>query len=437
MDTVRADTFYQLGEARADALTPWLDEGLVFTQAHSTAPWTVPSIASVFTGLSVPHHGAGTFEGMYGLLRKAPPGQLRGTATTMAEVLSEQANFATTVVSASAWTSLAGMTLGLVRGFDEVSRHAMSGMETSWQPLLDDWRARLRENTNGSRHYHYVHLMEAHNWHMASLEGIATMLDTMPAPERDIYRDIAPAGICEDETFYLCRMFQVYASAVRAERQAIAEVLDTLHEENLLNDTLVVVFSDHGEEFRDHADDGRDLSFGHPYTHYLGHGRTLYQEQLHVPLLIWLPGAAGATIEAPVSLLDIAPTVLNWLGIEFVAEDWEGEKLDDYLEDPAAHADRVLYATGMSKGPQQVSARQGAHKSIWNLVTDHTQYFDLVTDPLELDPEPTDALVMKFDGHFVDFVQNVPKVTVEPGVLSDEQVRHLQSIGYLQGVETE
>jgi len=83
-----------------------------------------------------------------------------------------------------------------------------------------------------------------------------------------------------------------------------------------------------------------------------------------------------------------------------------------------------------------MSAQQGTEKSIWYMESDQYSYFDLASDPYEIHSESSDKLVMRFDGLFLDYVQNTPDKELRPAVLTDEQIKRLQSIGYLQGVET-
>ena len=92
----------------------------------------------------------------------------------------------------------------------------------------------------------------------------------------------------------------LYDAALRQLDDHLGTLFAELERRGLLASTLVVVTADHGEEFFDHGN--------------VGHGRSLYQEMLHVPLLVRGPGvAAGLRIEQPVQLVDVAPTLLAWL----------------------------------------------------------------------------------------------------------------------------
>jgi arylsulfatase A-like enzyme len=82
----------------------------------------------------------------------------------------------------------------------------------------------------------------------------------------------------------------------------IGKILDALAESGLGENTAVVVFSDHGEAFGEHRFGGERMFF---------HGQTLYDELLHVPLLIYVPGLPARTIDTPVMLVDLGPTLLD------------------------------------------------------------------------------------------------------------------------------
>ena len=230
----------------------------------------------------------------------------------------------------------------------------------------------------------------------------------------------------------MCRRYLVYAHAVGVLRNAVGEMLDILKDKGQLSDTAVVMFSDHGEEFGDHAGDGR-ISSKHR-KEAVGHGQSLYEEQLHVPLMVWHPTEQGRNIDTPVSLVDIAPSAANWLGLRFQAADLAGQLLHEQAGTKSES--RVLYASHISGGEKQLAARQGAHKSIWYLATDRSAYFDLVKDPAELHSTPTDELVLKFDRYFLEYDQMQREEDAESAKFTDKQLKRLQSIGYLQGVET-
>jgi len=169
---------------------------------------------------------------------------------------------------------------------------------------------------------------------------------------------------------------------------------------------------------------------------YTGHGHTLYQEILHVPLMVWHPGFEGMSLKQPVSLIDIAPTAARWLGIEYMPDQWQGRFLDDYLYGVPKKGSRIIYASGVSRGEAQISARQGAKKGIWYPLSNLNRYFDLSLDPLERQSVETTDLVMRFDGLYLDYAQSRPDKEINSTTFTENHIKRLQSIGYLQGVES-
>jgi arylsulfatase A-like enzyme len=433
IDTVRADVFYNLGAAQDDSLTAWQDMALVFEQAQSTAPWTIPSLGSVFSGLWAQQHGAGQFPQIERKMFKSIPASLFEGVPVLAESLNEE-GFETTVISSSGWTMDSKNSLGVTAAFKETIGFETPIDEAVSPSMIAKWREVFTRQAMRSRAFSFLHLMEAHNWHSWPGVDVGVRLEELSEQQRALYLKVAPPRTCEDEQSEMCRRFLVYASAVAEIRAAIAKTLETLSQEGLLGDTLVVVFSDHGEEFGDHFDDGRAPNPHKPLQGF-GHGETLYQELLHVPLLVWHPQFKGQAITDVVSLTDIAPSAARWLDVDFMPEAWDGRFLDDRITRQSTSVERVVYASGISHGSERYSARRGDEKAIWNLGTDHTTYFDLATDPFELNPQPTDSQVLLFDGLFLDYAKYTPKKEIKPGVLTDNQIRRLQSIGYLQGLE--
>lgn len=438
IDTVRADTFFHLAGRKNDNLAAWEDKAVVFSNAHAPSPWTVPSIASFFTGLWPAQHGAGLFAGMYGQINKVPPSRYREGVPSL-PLAAKAAGYDTAAVSASAWTNNT-IYRSLMEGFDTVVPYDTPGADADWRPLLATWRDELLPSAEGKRFMHFIHLMEAHNWHALTKGNSVDALYAALTEEQLLsYRDMQPPNACDTPTSAFCKSFNVYASAVTAIRDGIAEVLATLERQNLLDDTLVVVFSDHGEEFLDHLGDRRSKSAKNLVAAMFGaygHGMTLYEEQLHVPLLMWHPGVEPATIDAPVSLVDVAPSVAQWMGIDYAPEDWPGRSLETYVSGGPA-LERTLYGSAVSQGEKQLSARKDNEKAIWYQVTDVVDYYALDEDPGETTSAPSDERILRFDGLFVDHQQWVSQPAVSGGDLSEEQVRRLQSIGYLQGVDAE
>jgi arylsulfatase A-like enzyme len=130
--------------------------------------------------------------------------------------------------------------------------------------------------------------------------------------------------------------------------------------------TVIVLAADHGEEFDEHG--GRY------------HGTTLYDEQLRVPLIISIPGIAPHTVESPVQLLDIAPTLLNLLDIP-VPVRMRGTDLGPWLAVPPAPSSRLPPAFAEVEDKRMVVV--GTEKLLCDLHWGTCAYYDLAADPRE------------------------------------------------------
>ena len=152
----------------------------------------------------------------------------------------------------------------------------------------------------------------------------------------------------------------------------LARLFQKLSETGWLERSLVVVFSDHGEQFLEHGK--------------LLHTRNHHRELLHVPLLLHGPSLpSGVRVAEPVSLVDIAPTVLSLLGIESTA-DLDGIDLQPFFREPAATGDRrpIFAEAGASIGTDTLrSVQDGRHKLIQDMSTGRQSLYDLLEDPGE------------------------------------------------------
>lgn len=154
-----------------------------------------------------------------------------------------------------------------------------------------------------------------------------------------------------------------YRNALHEGDAALGVLLDGLRARGLDRSTLIVVLGDHGEAFGQHAGN-------------YGHTLALYDENVHVPLMVAIPGVAGASgrVGRVVSLLDVAPTVLDLLGLPARPE-FQGESALDGREHMA------LFFSDYSLG--LLGLRDGCTKYIHELESGRSRTFDLCRDPDE------------------------------------------------------
>ena len=156
-----------------------------------------------------------------------------------------------------------------------------------------------------------------------------------------------------------------YLNVLRDVDGAIGDLLDGLRRRGLADDTLVVITGDHGE------------AFGVPHD-VQGHGSALYEENVHVPLVLWSPrlfGGRGRRTDAVASHVDVGPTIADVLALEPPAA-WEGESLF-----ARTRANRAYFETGIDD--YQFGLREGAWKYMYSATVGIEQLFHLPDDPDE------------------------------------------------------
>ncbi len=378
IDTLRVDHVGTYGHNRET--TPSIDalarRGTRFELAHATSPWTVPSTASILTSLLPRGHGSGRA----GRIKRRgnPPRQIRQDVATLAEVLS-RAGYRTAFFSSNAF--IRG---GVLRGFDIADNK-----------VPDATQIRLRAGSWLEQHsdapfFLYLQPFDLHV-PIEPPERYAGMFEAPLGGERsDRHKEwyFTRVTDLEDEVFrrFVEHKLALYDGALRYVDDQIGTLIATLSSMGIADRTLVVVTSDHGEEFWDHAEIERRLDAEVRDTWGYGHGHSFFQELLHVPLLIAGPGiAARRSVRCPISLVDLAPTLLDLLGVP-AAETMRGTSRAGLVRagnEPAPCARTPVFAESPAFGVNAHSVLvEGRYKLIERL-DGVVLLYDLSTDPGE------------------------------------------------------
>jgi arylsulfatase A-like enzyme len=415
VDALRADALGIHGASPSPS--PVLDalaaRGLVFETAIAQASWTLPSVATLFTGLHPRTHGV------------ARPGVGTGAAVLPAGVptLAERASHAgvTTVgVSASMLVSPATQ---LARGFESFFRvpwrreapHAGSAARVNARFLR--W---LRPNRR-HRFFAYLHYMEPHEPYVPPAGyRVPVPAGVRPAVAAGdalgVARAVDAPPLAAAELRHLRRL---YAAEVRAWDAALGELLAGLDRLGVRDSTVVVVTADHGEELADHGG--------------LLHGMTLYDEVLHVPLVIVGPGVPAGRVPELVQGIDGHPTIAALLGLPR----WPALPGVNLLaERPSGR--RALVEIGGALGDggpaRPLSALRGHD---WKLIhdpgLDRFELYDLVHDPAERDDRfrraPGARALAIALAEARDAVAAAPRETAMPAA---QVMERLRAIGYVE-----
>lgn len=379
IDTLRADSLGCYGFP--GDVSPHLDrlasDSIRFSRAYSQAPWTKPSIASLFTSLEPLQHGVLSHAGAYGDRRA--PGRWTDGLPAAAETLAERLRargYATAAFVANPWIQ---RRLGFAQGF-QVFDHRGASNTARAGPLL---RRALRwlDGRSGARPvFLYLHLMDVHGPYDAAetdfeaVRAAAARLGRRPlrADEIAALRRylLRPAWVSRPEARRLETWRARYAAGVHAVDRELGAFLAELERRGWLDRAVVVVTADHGEELADHG--GWD------------HGYRLYEEQLHVPLLFRLPGGrhGGAVADSVVSLIDLGPTLVSLAGGK--VEGVPGRDLSALLADPGrAVEERPSFAAGVKWNSDAQSVHLGRYHLIVDPRNRTRQLFEVEADPRE------------------------------------------------------
>jgi arylsulfatase A-like enzyme len=289
IETLRRDhtSLYGYGRATTPFLEALAKESLVFEEAYSQSSWTRPSMATVLTGLYASQHG--TVQGT---------DRLPGAFVLISELLRE-AGYAT--AACCGCETISKPTFNYDQGFDLFVDEGSATFEKTRQDALE-WLAA----DEGRPFFLFIHVFDPHEPYDA------------PLPFRDVFDPqydgrlkavsaLSPSGSAvrvgltdRDRQYIKAR----YDAEIYYVDTVLEGLVAQLKERGLWDDTLLVVTSDHGEEFGEHGD--------------WGHGKTLFPQSLAVPLLIKLPAQAhgGRRVLGLAGGVDIVPTILAALGVD-------------------------------------------------------------------------------------------------------------------------
>ncbi len=294
------------GSPRYPAVERLLSEALVFERAYSIAPWAISGHAGWLSSVIPPVHK--TVKGTY----------VADTQTLLTEVL-DRAGYATLGVTADLDFSA---DRGLSQGFDEVLRLARGSSQRNDANAvvaagIEAWAGRGDPKMT----YAIVSDPQAPYEPPRELQGELSRPSDAPLPHlTHLWLGRVRTGKIEPTAKELAYVRRLYRGELQVVDQALGQIIAELEREGRLDEAIIVVVGLHGEEFLEHGG--------------AGHGFSLYDEVLRVPLLIRAPALlAPGRVTAPVDLLDLAPTLVDLLGLPFPAE-WQGESLVPVIDDP-------------------------------------------------------------------------------------------------------
>jgi len=391
LDTTRWDALstYNAPEINSPNIGAFSRESVVFENAYSAIPLTLPSHATMFTAKIPPAHGVldnGTYF-------------LADHHVTLAEVLKKNGFNTAAFVSAL----VIGSKFGLSQGFDTYDEDIAEsvvvserrGDETTSRAI--DWLAQHRDEKN----FIFLHLFDPHAPYNAP-EPFASAI-------KKVYHKYP-------------NYIQDYVGEIAFTDHCFGLLLRKLIELDLYENSLICVTSDHGESHGEHGENT--------------HGFFIYTSTIKVPLIFKIPGVKGPTrVQEPVGIIDIAPTILSLLGIDFQDSN-QGRDLAGYLQGKSRlYSDRSIFS--MSLEPTKYAGNPLFGIIVGNYQYIHTtrpELYNLSRDVYAknnlIDSESKLGSVLRKK---LETVLNEGKASTGHGKMSadTETLRRLESLGYV------
>ncbi len=394
IDTMSADHLGCYGYDRNTS--PTIDSlaasGMLFANCQAQAPWTLPSMVTICTGLSERSHRCSHYDGFsHGLDPEMP---------TLASILQERGYHTAAFVN----NGYLGEIFGLERGYhdfwiSEVDGGADAGV------TVDTLLSYLSGTSVSEPFLVTVHFFDPH------------LPYAPPSPYDTLFTSAGTDGMTEWPVLEQCtdssviqHMAALYDSEIRWTDSQLSRLLAGMREMDMTDNTLLVLVSDHGEEFMEHGD--------------WGHAHNLYQQALHVPLILSGPGIEpGSVVPQNVGQFDVMPTILGLLHLP-VPDHVDGIDLFGGIPE-----DRMIPSSGVLAETTSVSCLQESRKVIWFIEPDSSETYDLSADPGELSILPFDSLLL---GEVMGYWAWPSKCTPTENEEAIISARRLQDLGYIR-----
>ena len=360
IDTLRSDHLPSYGYKRdtAPRLNALAKRGTLFERVIAPSSWTKTSMASLMTGRNPNRHHV-----------RGPTDVLGQGLLTMAEAFSSD-GYETLGFITNPWLK---PNYGFEQGFTLYRDITERG--SGFLPASQVNAAALEEirRLGAGPYLLYVHYMDVHapyhpvvRYFLPKTPSLRVP-DHSELPEKDLEvlyrkRNFTAPGVQQ-------RVIDLYDAEIRGMDDAVSELLDTFEREGALENTIIVVTSDHGEAFMEHGT--------------TEHGWNLYPEVLLVPLIVVWPGQvpAGERVSAQVRSVDLMPTLLHMAGLPMPAG-LDGQSLYPFED---VSSDRIaVTALGLNDvvpNRDYVAVVSREHLYIRDRMHDTIEFYDLVDDP--------------------------------------------------------
>lgn len=363
IDTLRADRL-RAYDPRTRVETPGIsrfaERSTVMASARSQENWTKPSVATLLSGLMPWEHTA-----------FSDGSRVPDSVRLLPQMLKDR-GFTTAAFVANGYVS---DRFGFQRGWDAWRNYIREGRNTRGENVAADVLRWLDERPAEQPFFLYVHAIDPHVPYRPPATYLRMYDDEPYRGPVDFSRSATLLERIKTGRLRLNerdrrRLEALYDGEVSYQDAHLSSILDGLARRGLEDDTLVVITADHGEEFWDHGS--------------VGHGHNLYDELVHVPLIIRVPGLTPAPrrVDGAVGLVDVPPTILEALG-EPIPDDMSGRSLWGALmqgneEAPTASvAGFMEHWRSVASGRFKIIARPGNRIALYDLANDPGEQQDV------------------------------------------------------------
>lgn len=409
IDTLRADRLAAYGHERNTSpnIDSLAEKGVLFEKAISQAPWTLPSIVSIFSGLYPSEIGT-----------KNINSNMKYETLTLTEYMKN--NFYNTIAVIS--HIVVSKSFGFAQGFDTFNQEHIAELDEISSEAITQQAIKYLSSMKNDKFFLWLHYFDPHHNYIDHNENNYTMKYNGSLPDNLNIKMLnkIKSNLDNEDIEYTT---DVYDEEIAYTDKQIGVLIEAIEDLGLSDDTVIVLTSDHGEEFMERSR--------------FGHGRTLYQELIHVPLVIYNPHDnqnKGKKIADHVEIRNIAKTIIELSGLS--EELFEGLNL---LDERTYHSNHIVISENY--GYDQGYRRETIIYKNWKLISNlDDQTFELYK--IDADGGEKNNLFLKDNKEINTQKQKLQAMLsvisdnelTESGEaeLSRDDIKQLKALGYIQ-----
>jgi arylsulfatase A-like enzyme len=438
IDTLRGDHLDAYGYSRETApnLSRLINDSVYYKQAYANGAWTYPSHASMLTGTLPSRNGVN--QDLNSFAYKGQGRAVNDSIFNIAEILKKELPELKTIKFAKLPNEI-----GFARGFDA---------NNNFDPFLTDNKfSKILNALDKNRDKDFFLFL--HTWmvHAPYANSYFLEKEKLSREKRnfiDLYRKPGTSKkkksntsfrtfLLENNLFNVKDCVALYDGGIRYTDHYIGQLINKLKEIGIYDNTMLIVTSDHGEHFGEHA----------PYMFYDHHGNNFYEEFIKIPIIVKYPRQKRInTLSHTVSLIDLVPTILDYFHIDIPAY-IQGESLllpydkrrrKYYIGEGLVIPDKerksirignLKYIVTMEKaeGPARTNWKNIVHRGLFNLENDPEEKINLFKD------SKFKAIAFKFERMLKQIIRKSAKLNRSGKAtrLQQETIDHMKSLGYL------